>query len=49
MYFDTPREVAAVNKGIDVRLVLSVNGLAILALGLFPGMLMSWCIQAMHY
>ncbi|MEX2481409.1 MAG: NADH-quinone oxidoreductase subunit NuoN [Gammaproteobacteria bacterium] len=48
MYFDEPAaERAGCVAGEDVRLVFSVNGLAVLALGFLPGTLMSVCLAAM--
>jgi len=48
MYFDEPVNSAAASlAGEDVRLVFSVNGLAILVLGFLPGTLMSVCLGAM--
>jgi NADH-quinone oxidoreductase subunit N len=46
LYFDKPEDTGALVADGDLRAVLSVNGLAILALGLFPGALMSACIAA---
>ena len=47
MYFDEP---AATETGIeaplDARAVMTVNGLAILVLGIFPGGLMALCLRA---
>jgi NADH-quinone oxidoreductase subunit N len=43
MYFDEPTVAAPVEASIAVRVVLSANGLAILVLGLFPGMLLRLC------
>jgi NADH-quinone oxidoreductase subunit N len=43
MYFDEPTETRPVESKIAVRLMLSVNGLAILVLGLYPGMLLRLC------
>ena len=47
MYFDAPADTAALSGAADLRLVLSLNGLAILLLGLFPGSLMALCLGAM--
>ena len=48
MYFDEPDPACAViNAGDDVRLVFTVNSLAVLLLGLLPGTLMSVCLAAM--
>jgi NADH-quinone oxidoreductase subunit N len=43
MYFDEPTDVNDIQAGGTVRLVLSLNGLAVLALGIFPGGLMELC------
>jgi NADH-quinone oxidoreductase subunit N len=43
MYFDEPTESGPVESKIAVRLMLSVNGLAILVLGLYPGVLLRLC------
>jgi NADH-quinone oxidoreductase subunit N len=49
MYFDTPRaDVPAVAPLGDVQALLSVNGLAVLALGLAPQFLIALCAQAMR-
>ena len=46
MYFDEPQRNHAVEASQDLKLVLSVNGLAVLALGLAPSALMSVCVSA---
>ncbi len=46
MYFDEPTEVAPIRAPWDVRAMLSLNGLAVLAFGLFPSGLMQWCARA---
>jgi NADH-quinone oxidoreductase subunit N len=43
MYFDEPTDVAPVHAPGDVRTVLSLNGVAVLAFGFFPSALMAWC------
>lgn len=43
MYFDTPVSDAPLALNGDLRLVLSLNGLAVLGLGLFPGGLLALC------
>jgi NADH-quinone oxidoreductase subunit N len=47
MYFDEPAESAAVESTFAVRLMLSVNGLAILVLGLYPGLLLALCAHVL--
>lgn len=49
MYFDTPHASApVVAKAGDARLLLSVNGLGVLALGLLPQPLLALCLEAMR-
>ncbi len=48
MYFDAPTQTADIEAGADVRSVLSVNGLLVLALGIVPGGLMALCVQAVR-
>jgi NADH-quinone oxidoreductase subunit N len=45
MYFDEPVDRAALEGSGAMRFVLSVNGIAVLALGLFPGVLLALCAQ----
>jgi len=49
MYFDPPVEkgVLALPADIPLRWILSINGAALLFLGLFFGPLLSWCYRAM--
>jgi len=46
MYFDEPTDKAEVRAGLDVGILLSANGLAMLVLGVLPGPLMQLCLQA---
>ncbi len=46
MYFDAPTSTQPVVAGIDVRIVLTINGALVLLLGLFPSGLMTLCLQA---
>jgi NADH-quinone oxidoreductase subunit N len=46
MYFDEPVTAATVSASLDVRLVLSTNGLLVLLLGIFPGALMALCADS---
>ena len=48
MYFDAAEDKSVFQSGLDTRLVLSLNGVAILALGIAPGWLMTLCIQVMQ-
>jgi NADH-quinone oxidoreductase subunit N len=43
MYFDEPEAAGPVESRLAMRLMLSANGIAILALGLYPGALLSVC------
>ena len=43
MYFDEPTVAGPVDAKLAVRVLLSVNGLAILVLGLYPGVLLRLC------
>lgn len=44
MYFDDAVETQPLECGRDMQIALSTNGLAILALGLYPAALMSLCV-----
>jgi NADH-quinone oxidoreductase subunit N len=44
MYFDDAVETQPLVCGRDMQIALSTNGLAILALGLYPAALMSLCV-----
>jgi NADH-quinone oxidoreductase subunit N len=46
MYFDEPRETAPISTTGDVRVLLSLNGGAVLVFGLLPGWLMTLCADA---
>ncbi len=48
MYFDEPATGDPVEAKIAFRLMLSANGLAILALGLYPGLLLRLCEQVLR-
>ena len=39
MYFEDPEDQAVLQSSADTRLVLSLNALAVLALGIVPGWL----------
>ncbi len=47
MYFDKPldREVT-IKQALDVKILLSANGLSLLGLGIFPSGLMTYCVLA---
>jgi len=46
MYFDKPEDTAPLVSSLDTRLMLSLNSLAVLGLGLFPGGLLAVCQAA---
>ena len=46
MYFDEPKETAPIATTGDVRLLLSLNGAAVLVFGILPGWLMTLCANA---
>jgi len=48
MYFDEPESDAPITPHGDVELLISANGMAILALGIFPQTLMTLCFYAFH-
>lgn len=43
MYFDPPASLVPIEASMDVRILMSANGLAIALLGIFPQTLMSIC------
>ncbi|WP_260295018.1 NADH-quinone oxidoreductase subunit NuoN [Sedimenticola hydrogenitrophicus] len=47
MYFDKPLDNTPLSAGMDTQIALSVNGLAMLALGMFPAGLLSLCAAAL--
>jgi NADH-quinone oxidoreductase subunit N len=46
MYFDEPADRAPVSGSFGARVLMSANGLAVLAFGIFPGGLMALCYAA---
>jgi NADH-quinone oxidoreductase subunit N len=46
MYFDKPEDRSVFQSNADTRLVLSLNGIAVLMLGVLPGWLLKLCIDA---
>jgi NADH-quinone oxidoreductase subunit N len=47
MYFDEPADTAPIAATTGMRIVLSVNGLAVLLLGILPQYLLALCANAM--
>lgn len=48
MYFDEPVDTAPIEASMDMRIVLSVNGLAVLVLGILPEALLFRCVEAIR-
>ncbi len=48
IYFDRPVDMTAIKASQTMRTVVSINGLAVLVLGLAPGLLMTFCIEVMR-
>lgn len=46
MYFDAPRDTTLITISPDIRLIMSANGLAVLAIGILPQPLMAVCMHA---
>lgn len=44
MYFDTPQDTSSLEGAADVRVLLSINGMAVLGLGLYPQAIMALCV-----
>ena len=45
IFFDKPEVETPLEADMDMKIALSVNGLAMIGLGLFPGLILSYCIQ----
>ncbi len=48
MYFDEPKDGALVQGPSEMRFLLSANALVLLVIGLVPGWLMTWCLEAVQ-
>jgi NADH-quinone oxidoreductase subunit N len=48
MYFDAPSDTAPIAPRFDVRVFLSLNGLAMLGLGIFPERLLALCLSSIQ-
>jgi len=46
MYFEAPYQDVAIPLATDQKVVISINGLALLFLGVFPGLLIQLCVTA---
>jgi NADH-quinone oxidoreductase subunit N len=47
MYYDRAEDDAPLSSPVDMNAVMSVNGLAVLALGIYPSALMALCTTVM--
>jgi NADH-quinone oxidoreductase subunit N len=47
MYFDEPADAVAIDASMTMRIVISLNGLAVLFLGIAPGYLLDLCKQVL--
>ncbi|MDR2788081.1 MAG: NADH-quinone oxidoreductase subunit NuoN [Candidatus Accumulibacter sp.] len=47
MYFDPPTSAAPIETTLDVKLLLSLNGLAVALIGIFPNALMMLCARSL--
>ena len=47
MYFEDATDKAVLQASVDTRIVLSLNGLAVLALGILPGWLWALCLEVL--
>ena len=47
MYFDEPSDTYSIEAGGTLRTVLSANGVAVLALGIFPSVLLDLCARVL--
>ncbi len=45
IFFDQPEVDTPLTAGIDMKIALSINGLAMLVLGIFPSVILGYCIQ----
>jgi NADH-quinone oxidoreductase subunit N len=46
MWFDEPADTAPIATPFDMRVALSINGVAVVLLGLMPGALLGACLNA---
>jgi NADH-quinone oxidoreductase subunit N len=48
MYFDAPQDTSPITPGADVKVLMSLNGLAVLMFGIVPGPLMALCLYSIQ-
>jgi NADH-quinone oxidoreductase subunit N len=49
MYFDDPQDTTVIAADSSKRLLLALNGIAVVVLGIVPGPLMTVCLQAISH
>jgi NADH-quinone oxidoreductase subunit N len=47
MYFDAPTDAAPITAPLDMRVLLSANGIAVALFGIFPEAILSLCAAAL--
>ncbi|MCC8986393.1 MAG: NADH-quinone oxidoreductase subunit N, partial [Candidatus Contendobacter sp.] len=47
IYFDKPEQSHPIEMSLDTEIVISVNGLLLVVIGLYPTALMTWCATAL--
>ena len=47
MYFEDPQDKSVFQANTDMQALLSLNGIAVLALGIAPGWLLAICVAVM--
>ncbi len=45
IFFDKPEVDTPLEAGMDMKIALSINGLAMIVLGVFPTLILGYCIQ----
>jgi NADH-quinone oxidoreductase subunit N len=48
MYFDAPTDNAPISPRLDFRVLMSANGIAMLAFGILPEWLLGWCLYSVQ-
>jgi NADH-quinone oxidoreductase subunit N len=48
IWFDDAADTATIHTPADMRVVMSLNGLAVIVLGIIPGWLLAVCYSAMQ-
>jgi NADH-quinone oxidoreductase subunit N len=48
MYFDKAEDIHPIKPAFDFKILMGVNGLAVLALGIMPQPLMAMCLYAVE-